>query len=264
MLPSVALGVGQFQICRPSSAFSATASTFAPSFQSRAVGDSHGAGGFSIPQPAASPASTLPWLLPCDGAGRVVRFSLALLRGVGQGCEDEDSIAAVRGPNVGRSDSRPFRIEPERGKITEDAIEASPFEGRDVFNKDTSRLNFTDDSSEVFPHSATGAVEPGSLACVGNVLAREAANDEIHQATKRLCVEGGAIRPNRRWIQIFFRHARSQDFAGVGFPLNVSDDSQIWASESDAKFEACPTGEERKSCEGRIHIQGTVTLTDAS
>ncbi len=46
----------------------------------------------------ASPANTLPWLLPCDGARFVVLFSFADARGVGQ---EEEPLAPVRGAEVG-------------------------------------------------------------------------------------------------------------------------------------------------------------------
>ncbi|MEU3198476.1 hypothetical protein [Streptomyces sp. NPDC006996] len=47
-------------------------------------------------------------------------FSPSLAFGVGRAGEDEQALTLVGGSHIGRSYSRPFRIEPERGKIGED------------------------------------------------------------------------------------------------------------------------------------------------
>ncbi len=44
--------------------------------------------------------------------------------------QDKDSLSSVRSAGVvARSETIPFRIEPERGKITEDSVEAPNNEG---------------------------------------------------------------------------------------------------------------------------------------
>ena len=152
--------------------------------------------------------------------------------------QQEESVPRVSGSNIGRSVSTPLRIEPERGKISEDDFEPFRPEGCDVLNDDQSRLYFFDDASKLLPEPASLAGDPLLLSGDGDVLARESAKDAVHHSTKWLSIEGGHIRPDRRWSQVALVHARSQDFAGVGFPLHVNDAS------SD---EACILGSEIES-----------------
>ncbi|GAB2960511.1 hypothetical protein GCM10027075_70390 [Streptomyces heilongjiangensis] len=44
--------------------------------------------------------------------------------GVGRPGEDEQAVALVCGADVGRAYTAPFRIEPERGKVTEHGVES--------------------------------------------------------------------------------------------------------------------------------------------
>lgn len=66
--------------------------------------------------------------------------------GVGQGCEDEQSLPPMRGSDIGRSDTTPFRIEPERGKRVEDGAECPPAAGgeepRDILQENESWFDF--------------------------------------------------------------------------------------------------------------------------
>lgn len=51
---------------------------------------------------------------------------------------DEDLFPLVRGAHVGRTYSRPFRIEPERGKVGEDSIKSPNNECCHVLNEHVS------------------------------------------------------------------------------------------------------------------------------
>jgi len=53
--------------------------------------------------------------------------------------EDEQSGASVGGTGVGRSYSRPLRIEPERGKVTKDGVKSQSQVSCDVLQDDESR-----------------------------------------------------------------------------------------------------------------------------
>ena len=44
----------------------------------------------------------------------------------------------MRGTNIGRSNSSPFRIEPERGKVTEDGVKSKANVACDVLQHDES------------------------------------------------------------------------------------------------------------------------------
>ena len=161
----------------------------------------------------------------------------------------------MSGSNIGRSVSTPLRIEPERGKVSEDDFEARFDEPSDVFNDDQSRLYFFDDSSKLLPEPAALALDSGSLPGDADVLTREAAKHAVHQSTKRPSIEGGHIRPERRWSQVAFVHARSQDFAGVGFPLHVNDASSDEATVLGSKVESGCSAEKADCSDfGRIHI----------
>lgn len=167
---------------------------------------------------------------------------------------EEESVAMVRRSNIGRSESAPLSIIPERGKVFEDDFESARAERGNVFNEDQSRLNLLDDSGELLPEPASLPSDACALSGNGDVLTREAAKDDVHQATKWLAVEGGHIRPNRRWVQVVFLHARSQDFAGVGFPLHVSDRSALSNCQLDAEVESGRAAEKADCSElGRIH-----------
>lgn len=150
----------------------------------------------------------------------------------------EESVSVVRRSNIGRSESTPLRIVPERGKVGEDDFEPFRPERGDVFNEDQLRSNFADDSREVFPEPASLAPDAFLLTGDGDVLTREAASDAVHQSSKRGSIEGGNVRPKSRWSQVSRFHARSQDFAGVGFPLHVNESSNRDASELDSEIES--------------------------
>jgi len=83
---------------------------------------------------------------------------------------------------------------------------------------------------------------PPLLTRAAKGLAREAANEAIHDAAPRAAVEGSQIRPNRRIIQPPFFHARRQDFAAVGFVFNAADDASSRDRHSDAEVESAAAG----------------------
>jgi hypothetical protein len=73
-------------------------------------------------------------------------------------------------------------------------------------------------------------------------LARIAANDAIHDSAPSCAVEGFKIRPYRRRSQGFIFHARSQDFAAVGFDVNIADRSSISDCQIKSEFLSCESG----------------------
>jgi len=167
--------------------------------------------------------------------------------GVGQ---EEEPGAALGSANVGRAETTPFRIEPQRGKVCEDLIKPALDERGDVLDEDERRRHLTHDASKMTPEARTSAGKSSSLPGVGDVLAREAASDEIHDATPRAAVEGGDIRPHRCRIQASFFHLRDQSGAGESFPLHVADDASAWSCQLDAAVEASTAGEEGEDVPG--------------
>src|SRR6266700_366609 len=102
-----------------------------------------------------------PWLWPDDCA-----------IGVGQ---QEESFSSVRSADIARSKHIPFRIEPERGQIPENAIEPSVSESCDVFHEDDSGSKRANDASELGPEPRAGTLDAGAFAGEADVLAGEAA-----------------------------------------------------------------------------------------
>jgi hypothetical protein len=100
---------------------------------------------------------------PCLVALSPVPFDPSLAVGVGQ---DEDSLPSVGCANVSRAESRPLRIEPERGKVGEDTVEAPAPERRDVLNEDQSRANLGENPGVLAPEAGPLAVQAGTTPCV--------------------------------------------------------------------------------------------------
>lgn len=78
--------------------------------------------------------------------------------------EDPDTFADMRGTDVVRAHNQPFRIVPERGKVTKDSCKTSADEHRAVFHVREARSNLTDDPRALAPQSGTRAVDACAFA----------------------------------------------------------------------------------------------------
>jgi hypothetical protein len=68
-------------------------------------------------------------------------------------------------------------------------------------------------------------------------------------------MEGSKIRPNRRFIQGTFFHARCKELGSVGFPLNATDDASIWERHTESDVEPPGAGADGQDPRGmKIHI----------
>jgi hypothetical protein len=85
----------------------------------------------------------------------------------------------MRGTNGGRRNAIPFRIEPARGQVSENSSNPPAKQSCDVFHENESGSYLANDPSEFGPQSASFAVNTCALPRVTNVLAREAAGDEV-------------------------------------------------------------------------------------
>jgi hypothetical protein len=159
----------------------------------------------------------------------------------------------VRGSGIGRSVTRPLRIEPERGKVGQDGIEPARAEGRDVLNEDISRANLGDNPSELGPQPGAFPGEPGSLAGNGDILTRESASEQIHDATPRAPIKGRNVVPDRRLIQLRVCHPCHENGRRVGFPFNVTHGSYSRDGAMDPESEPGGASEklEQSSGEGK-------------
>jgi hypothetical protein len=158
--------------------------------------------------------------------------------------QDEDALAPVGRTHVACLEAAPLRIEPHLGQVTEDDIDPSNKESADVFHEDEVGSHLANDAGVLAPEAGARALddagpEPGAA----DVLAGEAANDEIHSAAPRSAVEGAHVRPDRGVIQDPPLHARCQDRGCVGFPLHVADRASN-SSAAESKVDPADAGEE--------------------
>lgn len=132
------------------------------------------------------PISNRRCAVAADGKPR--RGSPSFADGVGQ---DEQASSEMGRPDVGCSKHIPLRIEPEGGQIPENSIKPSNSESCDVFHEHEPGSKHANDASELGPQARAGAVDANASASDGDVLAGEAAADEIrgggywHQSPSR-------------------------------------------------------------------------------
>jgi hypothetical protein len=113
------------------------------------------------------------------------------------------------------SQHSPSRIIPHRGQVTEDFVESAIRERRRVFHDDEARSHFAHDSPHFAPESASLAIESGTRSSDADVLAREAASDDVHQATPRPTIKCSHVVPNREGWQASVVLPGHEDTAGV-------------------------------------------------
>ena len=139
--------------------------------------------------------------------------------------QHEHPLSAVGSSDLGRSYTRPFRIEPEVGQSSQESSKPIPGnEASDVFHEDEPGSHFANQPKELVDEVA---LVVAALLLSGNRvrLARDASSDDVHQATKRPSIEGGQIIENRRAAQGLVFHPRQEDgsaLLGVGVPLDVA------------------------------------------
>ena len=136
--------------------------------------------------------------------------------------EQKESGSAMRGAHVRSTNAGAGASVAEGGEGVEDSGKSGSCSA-DVLPIDEGRGALLDDAEALEEEARAGAVEAGALPCDGEVLARAAEMHEVHQSTKRACVEGGNVRPHRARSQGAFVHAREKDGGGVGFDFDVGD-----------------------------------------
>jgi hypothetical protein len=154
--------------------------------------------------------------------------------------------------NIGRPYSSPLRIEPETGKVSEDSLESQPNVAWDVLQDDEAWSYLANDSMDFGPEVPL-VVFSFPLSCDREGLAGIARSDEIHSSTPGPTVESSQIRPYRRLIQPPFFHARSKDFAAIGFPLHETDCARAGKGQLDSEIEPSDSGAEAEYPGTTIH-----------
>jgi hypothetical protein len=136
--------------------------------------------------------------------------------------QHEEPLASVRRSHVGRSKTRPFRIEPALGKLGKDVGEPKRNVSRDVLEEHERGFALVDDSSHVRPEMPLVGVA-ATLAGDAERLTGIPCSDEIHDSAPRLAVEGREIVPDRSAIQGRVFHPRHEHGRGEGFPLDEAN-----------------------------------------
>ena len=126
----------------------------------------------------------------------------------------------MRRSNVVRAQSRPFRIEPEFGKVTEHSLESQPKVAWDVLQERESGSYLAKDSSELGPE-VSFIVFASLFACHRERLARIAAADHVNLASPLRPVERPHVLEDRRVVEQSVADARPQDLLRVLVTLDV-------------------------------------------
>jgi hypothetical protein len=157
----------------------------------------------------------------------------------------------VRRTDIARSESKPLRVIPSRGKVANDDVEPASSESCRVFHEDESGQYVANDTIEVRPQSRLGSPDPGALARGTDVRTGETTRDEIHSAAPRSAVEGLNAIPDRRPIQGRAFHARHESGRAVGLPLNKANSSVSRDGDRQCEVESSDSGEETETVDGR-------------
>jgi len=80
-------------------------------------------------------------------------------------------------------------------------------------------------------------------------LARDAANEAIHNSAPWAACEGSHIAPDSRFSQETLFNRCDQVAEGEGFPLHQHDRVSVWQRQSDAEIESSAAGAEADEVE---------------
>jgi hypothetical protein len=266
-----AIGVRQTASGRPS----LLRRSFVRPFQSRAIGVGQRScraivsnDGRTGPTRPAAP----PWLVPYElalGVGNIVTKSVSvspawtpvggiLCRtaveflldfpspavGVGIPGHDPDAIALMGCANIPGSEHCPFRIEPERGKVSEDKVESSSKEPWDVLSDDVAGSKYANESGELGPEPAFVGLRE-SLAGEADGLAGEPAGEDV---------DSGGVGSDRAHVVVAgdVGPVAGEDAAAPRVELALPGDAHAGAFE--AQIDSADAGEEASD----IHVSPRV------
>jgi hypothetical protein len=121
------------------------------------------------------------------------------LRGVAHVfANDPDSFSPVRSSGLFSRNNSPFRVIPQRGKISRDDVKPSSSESWGIFQEDVCGSNFANDSSHFTPQSGFFPIfDAGSAPCHADVLTGKPARYNVNNSSPRLSVKGANVIPNR-------------------------------------------------------------------
>jgi hypothetical protein len=152
--------------------------------------------------------------------------------------EHEASLSPVRRSHIGRANSEPLRIEPERGKAAKQSPEPVHSESCDVLHEHVPGSHDANDVEEG-AHEVSLVVAALALPCVAVWLAGDASTDEIHATSElgsRELVE--ITRPDRGRIHARVLHPCQEDGRCVAVPLTETHQAGSGDGEAHAALEA--------------------------
>jgi hypothetical protein len=138
--------------------------------------------------------------------------------------EEEQSVALVRRAHVGRTETSPFDIEPDGGKVGKHVGEPKRKVSSDVLTEQERRVALLKDSIDLGPEVALVVVS-AAVAGDGEGLTGIPRNDEIHRATPASASEGSEIVEDRSLIQRRLRHPFHEAGCGESVPLDQAHTS---------------------------------------
>lgn len=112
---------------------------------------------------------------------------------------------------------------PVLGQVPENDVEPSNSEICAVFHEHESRSNLANDADEFRPESGSLALDAVSTARGRNVLAGEAARDDIHASSPRSPVEGADVIPDGKGLQYSVVLPLHEDISAVLVDLDGAD-----------------------------------------
>jgi len=136
----------------------------------------------------------------------------------------EDPITAVRGADGGSWDAIPSRIVPARGQVSENLSEPSRRESWRVFHEDVARSYLANHSRHLSPEpGAEPEIHPESAASHADVLAGEAAGDDVDVASPGSCVKSLNVIPDGEALEPPVSLSGEENGASVAIKLNSAD-----------------------------------------
>jgi hypothetical protein len=126
-----------------------------------------------------------------------------------------DPVPMMGSTGVASAHNSPSRVIPQSGKVSNDSKSAPKSKVWRVFHEDEAGSSFANDSGHLFPESASRTFEARLGPRRADVLAREAASDDIHHSTPRLAVEGSDIVPHGEGFEASIVLSGHEDTAGV-------------------------------------------------
>ena len=123
------------------------------------------------------------------------------------------------------SQHSPLRIIPHLGQVSDHTSKPARSEDWGVFHEHVARSHLANDSCHFSPQSTSSAFDPFAASSGADVLAREAASDDVHHSTPRLSVEGSDVVPDRERRERSVVLAGAEDAAGVVVDFDGADRS---------------------------------------